>query len=172
MANCKRCGRELEPDARFCPGCGLPVSGGTGNGSAADEVRARFDDVVEQFRNMEDDTAQFSPQEIRDHRVMAIFAYLGPLVLVPLFADPNSRFTRFHVNQGLALFLASIAYGIARRVVLWIFEAVWWAIASPLRWALNLVGLIFVVYIVLGVVHAARGEAKKLPFLGRVKLLK
>ena len=50
-------------------------------GSAADSVRAQFDSVVEQFRNMEDDTAQFDSADIVNNRVMAILAYLGILVL-------------------------------------------------------------------------------------------
>lgn len=179
MAFCKNCGHVLEGDAQFCPACGRPVEGAPGaapgktaGGSASENVKAQFDNVVEQFRNMEDDTAQFDPEDVRSNRVMAILAYLGILVLVPLFAAPGSRFARFHTNQGLVLFLAAVVWGLFSGLVKRIFSAVWWPISTAVGWALNILTLVFVVYIILGIIHAARGEAKRLPFIGGINLLK
>src|SRR3954470_1008619 len=46
--------------------------------------------------------------DIEQNKVYAILAYLGPLFLVPLLAAPNSKFARYHANQGLVLFLATV----------------------------------------------------------------
>ena len=43
------------------------------------------------------------PQDVQANKVMAILAYFGLLVFVPLFAAKESRFARFHTNQGLIL---------------------------------------------------------------------
>jgi len=39
---------------------------------------------------------------------MAILAYLTWLVLIPLFAAKESKFARFHCNQGIVLAVAEI----------------------------------------------------------------
>lgn len=170
MAFCKNCGHVLEGDAQFCPACGRPVTG-TASGSASDNVKAQFDNVVEEFRNMEDDTALFDPADIQNNRVMAVLAYLGVLVLVPAFAARDSRYARFHTNQGLVLFIAGVAWFILRSILSWILGAVWWPVSSFINGALNILSLVFLVYIVLGIVHAVRGEAKHLPFIGKITLL-
>ncbi len=173
MAFCKHCGHGLEGDAQLCPACGKAEAAAPGaSGSASENVKAQFDNVVEQFRNMEDDTAAFAPAAIQNNRGVSILAYLGILVLIPLFAAPGSRFARFHTNQGLVLFVAALIWGAFRTVVKWIFSSVWWPVSSAVSWALNILTLIFVVYIVLGIIHAARGEAKRLPFIGRIRILK
>jgi hypothetical protein len=46
--------------------------------------------------------------DIEKNKVFAVLAYIGILFLVPLLAAPQSRFARYHTNQGIVLFLASI----------------------------------------------------------------
>ena len=48
-----------------------------------------------------DRTAEFESQDIQDNKVMNILAYIGILVLVPIFAAKNSKVARFSSNQGL-----------------------------------------------------------------------
>lgn len=64
---------------------------------------------VNNMMNTADSTAQFDPQDINANKGMSVLAYIGILFLVPLLACPNSRFARFHTNQGLVLFLLGIA---------------------------------------------------------------
>ncbi len=45
-------------------------------------------------------------------RGMSVLAYIGILFLIPLLACPNSRFARYHTNQGLVLFLLELAIGV------------------------------------------------------------
>ena len=69
---------------------------------------ADFETEVKNLGNTEDYTAQFDPQDIASNKVMGVLAYIGILVLIPIFAAKNSPFARFHANQGLILFIAEL----------------------------------------------------------------
>lgn len=43
-------------------------------------------------------------------KLMGILAYVGILVIVPLFAGGNSKFVKYHANQGLVNVLFSQRY--------------------------------------------------------------
>ena len=49
-------------------------------------------------------------RDAQDNKVMAILAYFGPVVLVPILAARESRFARYHANQGLVLLIACIVF--------------------------------------------------------------
>ena len=70
---------------------------------------------------------------------MAILAYFGPLVLVPILAARESRFAQYHANQGLVLLI---------------------------------VGIVFLVLAVIGIINASKGEMKPLPVIGGISILK
>ena len=59
------------------------------------------------FVNTPDYTQQFHPQDISDGKAMSILAYFGILFFLPLVVCPQSRFGRFHANQGLILLLCT-----------------------------------------------------------------
>ena len=46
--------------------------------------------------------------DAEQNKVFGILAYLGILCLIPLLAAKDSRFARYHANQGLVLFLGAI----------------------------------------------------------------
>ena len=56
------------------------------------------------------------PQDVQANKVMAILAYFGLFVLIPLFAAKESPFARFHTNQGLILLIAGFVIGLASMV--------------------------------------------------------
>ncbi len=177
MAFCAKCGTQIESDAKFCPACGTPVGAPSGTQGrayqqAGGNARAQVEATFERFKNSaEDHTAWFTREDIEQNKAMAILSYLGILVLVPIFAAKDSRFARFHANQGLALLIALIAYGIIENILNSVFYAIWWGLGSIFSIVLNLVYLVFVVYIILGIVNAAKGEAKELPIIGKLKIL-
>lgn len=178
MAFCAKCGTQIEPKARFCPACGTPVNVHTGtqgqtyqqqaNGNARAQVEAAF----EKFKNTDDYTTQFTREDIEQNKAMAILAYLGILVLVPIFAAKDSRFARFHANQGLVLLISMVAYSIIENILNAVFYAIWWGLGSIFSIILNVIYLVFIVYIVLGIVNAAKGEAKELPVIGKLRILR
>jgi uncharacterized membrane protein len=108
--------------------------------------------------------------DIEQNKVFAVLAYIGILFLVPLLAAPRSRFARYHTNQGIVLFLSVL--------ILWLGLGVLAAIpfvnfiliplGIPAGFILSAGGLVFMV---IGIVHAASGEYKPLPWIGHFRLL-
>lgn len=99
---------------------------------------------------------------------MAILAYFGPLVLIPLLAAKGSRYARYHTNQGLVLCIVCIAYSIVYGILSSIILAISWRLYS----LVSIIGLIGLVLAVIGIINAANGRAKELPVIGKIKLLK
>lgn len=117
----------------------------------------------ESFFNTPDHTAEIHPDDIRQNKAMGVFAYLGLLVLIPIFAAPQSRFARFHANQGLLLDILSILLTIM---------AVAFSAALPLLGVLfTLLDLPVFALMILGIVNAATGRAKELPIIGKTRIL-
>jgi uncharacterized membrane protein len=170
----------MADNVKFCPACGSPAP------AAANEQPARSsqpanDELSDKFSNLNntaDTTAEFGKADIEQNKVMAILAYLGILVLVPIFAAKESPFARYHANQGLILCIAMIAWAIVDGILTAILRAVlWsglglWSIYSLCGTILNLVYIVFTVLAVIGILNAVNGKAKELPFIGKFKLLK
>lgn len=161
MAFCNKCGKEIPVGANNCPNCGAPAGNAQQNAQNAQ-------DFVNNIMNTADTTSQFDPQDINDNKGMSVLAYIGILFLIPLLACPNSRFARYHTNHGLVLFLLEVAIG----VVTGIFGII--PIAGLIIGGLiSAVGGIFtLVLMILGIINAAQGQAKELPLIGKITLLK
>lgn len=113
----------------------------------------------------------FNKEDVSSNRAFGILAYLGFLFLVPLFAAKDSPYARFHTNQGLVLFLFSIAANIVITICTLPFSLIPF-IASIVRGLLgSAVGIICLVYVIIGIINACSGEAKKLPIIGRITLI-
>ena len=161
MATCKKCGADMDENAKQCPVCGAPVEQDQGNSnSKQNAAEAAFTE----FNNTADTTAEFDSKDIADNKVMAVLAYIGILFLIPLLAAPNSRFARFHTNQGLVLFLAEVVLGAAGGV-LGLIPFVGWIISRA-------IGIVCLAFMIIGIVNAANGKAKELPLVGSFKLIK
>lgn len=158
MAFCNKCGNRLPDGANNCPNCGAP----------AGNTQQNTQNFVNNMMNTADTTSQFDPQDINDNKGMSVLAYIGFLFLVPLLACPNSRFARYHTNQGLVLFLMELAIG----VVIGIFGIIP-VIGIIIGGLLGSVGgILALVLSILGIVNAAQGQAKELPLIGKITLLK
>jgi len=86
---------------------------------------------------------------------MGILAYIGPLVIVSYLAAKDDAFVKFHVKQGLLLFIAEVAV---------------WFISSPL-WRLgllwNIINLVILVFAIIGIINVVQGKEKELPGIGQ-----
>ena len=89
---------------------------------------------------------------------MAVLAYI--IFLIPLFAAKDSKFAKFHTNQGLVLFLAGIIASVVA-----VIPVIGWIIAP-------LAGIAITVLAVIGIINALNGKAKELPVIGKYKILK
>lgn len=161
MAFCNKCGNQLPDGANNCPNCGAPAGNTQQNTQNAQ-------DFVNNMMNTNDTTSQFDPQDINNNKGMSVLAYIGFLFLVPLLACPNSKFARYHTNQGLVLFLLEFALGVVTGI-LGIIPIAGLIIGG----LLSAVGGIFtLVLMIMGIINAAQGQAKKLPLIGKITLLK
>ncbi len=105
--------------------------------------------------------------DIEQNKVYAVVGYLGILFLVPLLAAPNSRYARYHANQGIVLFIATIVVTGAFFVLGHIpFLGRVLGLAGSVAWIVSLV------FMVLGIVNAASGKSQPLPLIGGIQILK
>lgn len=161
MAFCNKCGNQLPDGANNCPNCAAPAGNTQQNTQNAQ-------DFVNNMMNTNDTTSQFDPQDINNNKGMSVLAYIGFLFLVPLLACPNSKFARYHTNQGLVLFLLEFALGVVTGI-LGIIPIAGLIIGG----LLSAVGGIFtLVLMIMGIINAAQGQAKELPLIGKITLLK
>lgn len=127
---------------------------------AYEEVKEKVEEKVEDIKEQIDDyTAEQDPEDIQKNKVMAVLAYIGILVLIPILCAKDSKFAKFHANQGLVLFiLAIVCSALAKlKVIGWIF---------------GLVDLAVFILAVVGIVYAIQGKAKELPIVGNWTILK
>ena len=111
-------------------------------------------------------------KDAEDNKVMGILAYLGILVFVPILAAKDSPFARYHANQGLILFVAAIILSVALGVINTILLTISWklSILSVLLGGAISVG--FLILMIIGIMNAAKGEMKELPYIGKYTILK
>jgi len=100
--------------------------------------------------------AEIDPEDIRSNKLMGILAYLGILVFIPLLVAKNSKFARFHVNQGLILFICI--------VVSWIIGRFSPAVAGVLD-------IVIFVLAIIGIFNVVKGVTKKLPLIGNFRII-
>ena len=88
--------------------------------------------------------------------LMAILSYLGPLVIVSYLTAKEDPFVRFHIKQGLVLF---------------VIEAAVWVVGSMLMYQfwmfVNIINLGTLVLSIVGIVNAVQGQEKELPLVGQ-----
>ncbi len=170
MKFCANCGKQMDDGVKFCPSCGTPAA--EPEKQTEPTVQDTITQKFEQFNNTADNTAEYDQNDISSNKAMAILAYLSWLVLIPLFAAKDSKFARFHTNQGLVLAIAEIAYAIVVAILNAIFIFISFRLAAVMSTIFSIASLAFLVLAILGIVNAANGKAKELPIIGSIKLLK
>jgi len=165
---CPKCGTQNADGAKFCTSCGQQLDGETHN---TQNQQQKFEQTVVNLNNTSDYTGGYSRQDIEQNKVLALFAYLGILFLIPLCGAPNSPYARFHSNQGIVLFIAQIVYGVASAIINIIFGDVPF-IGTIISIALWVISLLLFILVVIGIVNAVQGRAKELPIIGTIRILK
>ena len=147
-----------------------------------------------------DTTAQFAPEDIELNNRLSLLAYLGILPwLVPMFLVKQSRFAKFHANQGLVLIILNVILGIITGALNGIASLIgsgitalffkmassWGAmflgtVGTVISTIITIIAVILSVLLsivvlfltVVGIIYAVKGRAKELPLIGRFKILK
>lgn len=164
MRFCENCGSQLPDDAAFCTQCGAPCQAQAEPSAPAEDPSWTAPEPPAPPAG-EDWTAPAGDPSAEGHKLMATLAYFGILVLVPLLGDRQSTYSRFHANQGLVLLVAEVL--------------VWGGISVAAIGGAALLGTIFsfaqmglVGLSVVGIIHAATGQRKEVPVLGKFRILK
>ena len=173
MAFCSNCGAKLDDNAEFCSSCGTRVQ------KKAENVNPQQAYSNQSYQNQNAQQAQPLDADVQNNKVMAVLAYIGLLVLIPIFAAKDSKFARFHSGQGLTLMIFSVAYWILQliinAIVGTIFPPTWSGVpsvvASLVSAILSLGGIFFLVLAIIGIVNAAKGTFTKLPILGQIDFI-
>ena len=168
MIICSKCGAECAEDAKVCSVCGAELGNKQGDNANKSVSSADIENAIHQIMDTPDTTECYDKKDIEDNKAFSILAYIGFLVFVPMFAAKDSKFARFHTNQGLVLLICEVAASI--------LSTAFWVIPYLGRVLSLLIGLpvylVTVAFMVIGIVNAAKGKAKELPFIGQVKIIK
>lgn len=110
-------------------------------------------------------------QDIQENKIYAALSYWGFLLLIPLVFRRNSRYARFHANQGLVVFLGVLLFELACSAmdVLIGNDPNLDVFIVCIAWGCN---LFFLVLQVLGTIRAVKGETIPLPLIGQFQILK
>ncbi len=153
MLTCKQCGTQVEDGVMNCTNCGASIEAPVQQNQPID-----LSEKFNEFNNTADTTSEYDAQDIEKNKVMALLAYI--IFLIPLLAAQDSKFARFHTNQGLVLFLGGIIASVVA-----VIPVIGWIIAP-------IAGLVITVLAIIGIINALNGKAKELPVIGKFKILK
>ena len=129
MKYCPHCGAEIADDVRFCPTCGK--------------------ETVIVVNNLD---PQFDPQDIADHKMLAMLGYLT-MGILPMVGCRDSAYAMHHVNQALWIFIGSLLCGLV-------------CIIPLLGWIVGAIGSIFLLVCeIIGIIRALKGSGAYLPFV-------
>lgn len=167
MKRCKICGAILPTGASCCPGCGAQCTQKTS--FSGHHV---FQDSLDHISGNPYEEEGYDPMDIQRNKGMALMSYLGILVLIPLFCSRNSPYVRFHANQGLLLFLMRVIlrFFIVLLNKLSNIAFLFWGFGMAAK-ALHLASLILVFLAIWGIINVCSGQAKRLPLIGKIRLI-
>ena len=167
MAFCKNCGAELQDGIKFCAGCGTSATGASqSGGTASSSGQDAFENLKNLATNTADETDSMDAADIENNKAMGGLAYL--LFFLPLLACPDSKYGRFHANQGLMFLFLFIAGSVAVSILTGIF---WrpYLLRTLISW---IIWLPILAIGILGLINGFTGKAKELPFIGKYRIIK
>ena len=119
-----------------------------------------MDGILENF-NDKDAQSTFNQADVQNNMIVAVLPYIIPILFfIPILADRNSSFCRFHANQQLTWFITLIIVGIITGIIGII----------PILGAIigALVGLCTLGVMIMYIIGAVKGMALRLPFIGNM----
>lgn len=122
---------------------------------------------------MDNAASTITAEDITKTKSTAWLSYLSFLFLIPMLMNKDSAYSKFHVNQGITLFILGIVLGfvggILSGVLLVLGGFVGGALSSIV---LAVVYIIIAALAIFGIVNAATGKVKRLPVIGGINIYK
>jgi len=193
MAFCGSCGAQIHEGQKFCSSCGRSFAATeTPQPAQAQEQQSPQQQVQQQYQqqpdqqqqyqqqnpgqgvnklldlvqNTADETANIDPNDIAQNKTMGGLAYF--IFFLPLIVCPQSKYGRFHANQGLLYAILCVCSAIVSFLLSTIFTWRLWWLSSILSWA---IWLCVVALGIVGLVNGFSGKAKDLPLIGKIRLI-
>jgi uncharacterized membrane protein len=110
-------------------------------------------------------------KEVDDGKACAVLAYLL-IGIIWYFVDEKMKrnaYVKHHVQQGLVLLVASIAYSIVLGIVMSIILVPLMFTGAAGLGIMSILSLLYwipVIWTIIGIVHAVQGNTKDLPVIG------
>ena len=98
---------------------------------------------------------QEKKDQYKTHIMMAMLAYVGPLIIVSFLTHRHNDFVKFHIKQGSILVLIS--------ALLWVIRVSVFFVPNFVSDVLQ-IGLFILA--IIGILNALNGQKKELPLLG------
>ena len=204
MAVCSSCGIQVKDGVKFCPSCGANLEAmAAAAPQQAPPPQYEQQAPPPQYEQQAPPPPQYQQQappppqyqqqapppgvpldEAQDAQQNKMWAVLGyVLFLIPLFAGPkNSKFARYHTNQGLNFLILWVILAIVNGIV---HAAVAASVYTTAFWsggwygsliAVNIVsavvGVVVALFFILGLYNSLKGVMKPLPLIGKINILK
>ena len=169
---CSKCGAQLPDGSKFCSSCGNYVVGNdTQSESPIQQNTTSYNNVNTNIRQSmyneksTDHTAEFSPKDISDNKVMAMVPYLlGSFgIIIALLAVKESPYTYFHVRQALKI-------AVVNTLVIIITIVLFWTVIVPV--AAGICAVILLILRVIGFFQVCSGKAKEAAIISHFGFLK
>jgi uncharacterized membrane protein len=113
---------------------------------------------------------RFDSDDIEQNKVMAILAYI--IFLIPLLVSKDSPYARYHTNQGLVLFITTMASYLVLEMLNYILGSLI-IIGNIVVLLLNYIyPILYILFIVIGIINAANDKAEPLPIIGNISIIK
>lgn len=161
---CPKCGAQINDNSVFCTRCGAKI-GETIPPAQTQPTPTVIENPQVVYADPKDHTAEFSPKDISDNKVLAMLPYLMGLfgVIIALLATRESAYTYFHVRQALKIDVATTLTGIITLLLCW-------TVIVPFVGAVAVVAL-FVIRIIC-FFQVCKGKAKEPALVSELKFLK
>ncbi len=96
-----------------------------------------------------------TPTSHSDNNLLAILSYLSILVFIPYILAKDDPFVKFHVKQGLVLF-------IIEAIIMVVGMGYW----GPLWMVFKIINLGTLILSIIGIINVVQNKQKELPLVG------
>jgi len=112
-----------------------------------------------------EETKKGDPQDVEKNKAMAIVGYIIPILFfIPLISEDGKKspFAKFHANQQLNVLLFLVVGQMLGGILAFILIGFL---------VLFVVWVGYIVFLIMGIMNASKGEMKELPVIGGFKLI-
>lgn len=155
--HCPKCNFEVNKKDKYCPYCGHLLKDD-------EPIEAEVFNETKEEVNNQTFSEDYTKEDIEKNKVLALFSYISFLFIIPLIACPNSKYAKYHINQGIILCITNAICSILVSAFIALP-----AVYAPLEIVINLLLTGLMIY---GIYNAATGKTKPLPIIGKFNIYK